>query len=70
MLLENENREIELFGLTGSIQLVVLCVAMGVSPVADDWLLTNWFVNELDMVDEGGGGAVVTGAGMSVSGTK
>lgn len=66
-MVENEIRESELFGLPGSIQLDVLCVAIGVSPVADDWLLRNWFVSELDIeMDD----AVVTGAGMSVSGTK
>lgn len=66
-MVENEIRESELFGLPGSIQLDVLCVANGVSPVADDWLLRNWFVSELDIeMDD----AVVTGAGMSVSGTK
>lgn len=67
LLVENEIRESELFGLPGSIQLDVLCVAIVVSPVADDWLLRNWFVSELDIeMDD----AVVTGAGMSVSGTK
>lgn len=67
-MVENEIRESELFGLPGSIQLDVLWVAIGVSPVADDWLLRNWFVSELDIeMDD----AVVTGAaGMSVSGTK
>lgn len=59
----NESREIgESFGLTVSIQLDVRCVAICVSPVADDWLLANWFDMEFDRVE--------FGAGMSVSGTR